>query len=117
MIIKDMYNETCTKEPNCHGGKGTVLFRRILQKEFESAISFLDYTIIPAGVSIGFHPHHDSEEVYVVLKGKGLMRVDDEEQRVVEGDVILNKSGSSHGLVNDGTSDMAILVVEGALET
>ena len=117
MIKKNIHQESIIQEKGCHGGKGAVLFRRILQEEFESAISFLDYTIIPAGATIGFHPHQDSEEVYIVLKGEGLMRVDNEEQRVVEGDVILNKSGSSHGLVNDGTSDMAIFVVEGTLET
>ena len=85
MIKKNIHQESIIQEKGCHGGKGAVLFRRILQEEFESAISFLDYTIIPAGATIGFHPHQDSEEVYIVLKGEGLMRVDNEEQRVVEG--------------------------------
>lgn len=117
MIKQNIRQIPVVEETGCHGGKGTVLFRRILQKEFDSALLFLDYTIVPAGATIGFHPHQGEEEIYIVLKGEGLMRVDDEEQRVEEGDVILNKSGSSHGLANDGAADMAILVVAGALET
>ena len=116
MIKKNLRHEPVVEEVGCHGGRGAVLFRRILQQEFDSAILFLDYTIIPAGATIGFHPHHGEEEIYVILKGEGLMRVDDEVQRVVEGDVVLNKAGSWHGLANDGAEDIVILVVAGSLK-
>lgn len=113
MIKKNLYKFKYTEEPNCHGGEGTLKFRRILEKEFQSHISFFDYTILPPGTTIGFHKHVDSEEVYFILKGKGMMRVDNEEVEVSDGDVILNPSGSSHGLKNHSAQDLEILVFEG----
>ena len=100
-------------EEACHGGRGAIQFRRVLQEEFDSGIAFLDYTILPPGASIGYHLHPETEEVYVVLRGTGLMTVDGEQARVGPGDVVLNRRGGSHGLENNGTVDLAILVVEG----
>jgi mannose-6-phosphate isomerase-like protein (cupin superfamily) len=113
MIKKNILKEPYQLEQSCHGGKGTVLFRRILENEFQSKVSFLDYTVLPPGTSIGYHLHPDTEEVYVILSGTGTMTVDDETTCVVRGDVILNRKGGSHGLANDGPDDLEILVFEG----
>lgn len=44
---------------------------------------------LPAGVSIPFvHAHTYNEELYVVLKGKGVFFVDGEEFAVAEGDCV-----------------------------
>lgn len=114
MIKKNIYKEPYIEEPKCHGGQGFVFFRRVLAPEFDSDISFLDYTVIPPGSTIGYHKHSDSEEVYIILKGEGSMCVDSVEELVIAGDVILNKNGSSHGLVNTGNENLEILVFEGA---
>ena len=113
MIKKNIFKESSQLEHGCHGGKGAVLFRRILESEFQSKVSFLDYTVLPPGASIGYHLHRDTEEVYIILGGTGTMSVDQEAARVVRGDVILNPKGGSHGLVNDGPENLEILVFEG----
>ncbi len=113
MIKKNIFATVPLDQTYCHGGEGTIKFRRILEKEFNAKISFLDYTILPPGTSIGFHQHVHNEEVYIILKGKGLMAVDAEETEVGEGDVILTPSQSSHGLKNHTAHNLEILVFEG----
>jgi mannose-6-phosphate isomerase-like protein (cupin superfamily) len=46
-------------------------------------------------------PHsHDPEQVYVIVKGNGRMRVGEEEQDVIEGDLIYIPSNMVHSLEN-----------------
>lgn len=40
------------------------------------------------------------------------MTVNEEQQRVVKGDLILNPPGGTHGLSNDSDRDLCILVIE-----
>jgi mannose-6-phosphate isomerase-like protein (cupin superfamily) len=96
-----------------HGGKGSILFRRIFERGFlRSACNFADYAVIPPGCSIGTHRHGDDEEIYVVLEGEGRMTLDGQDHRVGPGSIVLNRPGGEHGLVNDGTGPLRIFVVE-----
>ena len=113
MIKLNIFQFSSKPEDGCHGGFGTVRVCRVLHAEFQSQISFLDYTVLPPGASIGYHRHLDTEEVYVVLQGTGVMTVDGEVVQVVRGDVVLNRRGGSHGLENNGVEDLAVLVFEG----
>jgi mannose-6-phosphate isomerase-like protein (cupin superfamily) len=113
MIKKNIFEAPHRLQQGCHGGKGAVLFRRILEDEFQSKVSFLDYTTLPPNTSIGYHLHPDTEEVYIIVSGTGIMTVENEATRVTRGDVILNRKGGSHGLVNDGPDNLEILVFEG----
>jgi mannose-6-phosphate isomerase-like protein (cupin superfamily) len=104
------------KEPRLttsHNGNGllkdVVLFS---ENDFQTNLRFFRYMVLPAGTSIGFHKHGDNEELYVILKGNGLMKVNDEEIQVKSGDVIVNQPFDSHGLVNNSDSDLEILVFE-----
>jgi mannose-6-phosphate isomerase-like protein (cupin superfamily) len=96
-----------------HGGEGSILFGRIFEKGFlRSACNFADYAVIPPGCSIGKHRHGDDEEIYVILEGEGRMFLDGRVHRVGPGSVVLNRPGGEHGLVNDGTEELRIFVVE-----
>jgi mannose-6-phosphate isomerase-like protein (cupin superfamily) len=54
----------------------------------------------PGGIQ---HVHaHESEQMYYIMEGSGLMTVDDEQQRVEVGDCIFFSSFSRHGLENSG---------------
>jgi mannose-6-phosphate isomerase-like protein (cupin superfamily) len=48
------------------------------------------------------HAHPDSEQVYVIVTGRGLMHVADEEQEVGPGTMILIPKGASHAIRNVG---------------
>ncbi len=90
-----------------HGGAVAqmILDRRILKE-----IGFLAIARLEPGRKI--EPHIDPmEEIYFVVKGSGLMQVDDEERQVGEGDATWIPTGAQHSLLNNGQEDCIILVV------
>jgi quercetin dioxygenase-like cupin family protein len=113
MIKKNIYTIPPAAIDGEHNGKGLIYFRSVLESEFQSKIAFLHYTILPPGSIIGYHQHLDSEEVYLILKGQGIMEVDSQKEEVFPGDVILTQKGSSHGLANHSNDALEILVFEG----
>lgn len=107
-------NSKREKQMNCHGGKGYVIFREVFGKEnFQSNIQFFHETIIPTGSEIGYHQHTGNEETYYVVEGTGCLIADNIKQKVKKGDAVITHSGSSHGLINTGKSDLKIIVFEG----
>lgn len=96
-----------------HGGSGPIEFRRLMSSpEFETNIDFLDLTVIPSGSTIGRHSHSDNEELYFVVDGAPLMRVDGAERRLNPFDVTVVRSGGWHELINDSQGDVRIFVVQ-----
>ena len=113
MLIKNIYQEKRETIYECHYGIGQMDFSRIMaSNDFETSIDFIDYAIIPPGSSIGYHQHLDNEELYLVLKGTGKMRVNDEELDVIPGDLIVNQNNSFHGLKNCSNEEIHIFVIQ-----
>jgi mannose-6-phosphate isomerase-like protein (cupin superfamily) len=112
MLIKNFF-ETAGELQISHDGEGLIdhvyLFR---EGDFDTKLQFILTIDIPAGGSVGYHQHGENEEVYVILEGRGLMTVNNEERNVKPGDVILNKSGWSHGIKNTTNDTLKILVFE-----
>ena len=112
MIVKN-FLETEGDMQQSHQGEGLVSNVKLFsQEEFETNLTFIIYTEIPPGSSIGYHQHGANEEVYVVLEGRGIMNTNGELREVHTGDVILNKPGWSHGLKNTFDEILRILVFE-----
>jgi mannose-6-phosphate isomerase-like protein (cupin superfamily) len=90
------------------GGLATMLFD---SSELEG-ILFFAFAVVQPGKALESHidPY---EEIYYVLKGKALMRVDDDEQEVQPGDAIWIPCGSPHSMHNNGEEDCAIVVAAG----
>ena len=99
-----------------HEGKGEIIFRRVLDREFSSGIEFLDYTVMPPKTTIGYHQHVGSEEVYVILSGSGMITLNGTKIRVITNDVILACNKDWHGLENDTDENLVILVFEGKVD-
>lgn len=55
------------------------------------------------------HLHAGCEQVYVIIKGSGVMYVSGDERRVEEGDLVFIPPGSEHGLLNDGTDELVFV--------
>ncbi len=49
------------------------------------------------------HSHPEAEQVYVVVAGTGLMRVNDEEQEVSPGTLVFIPPGAEHSIRNTGS--------------
>ena len=96
-----------------HDGNGNIEFARVYSRwDAASGIDFVDYAILPPGTSIGFHCHTNNEEIYLILKGTGKMRLDGDAFIVSPGDVIVNRNLSSHGLENQSDEEIHIYVVQ-----
>jgi mannose-6-phosphate isomerase-like protein (cupin superfamily) len=57
---------------------------------------------VPPGGEQRAHSHPDSEQVYVIVRGTGRMRVAGDSEQVAEGDLVFIPPGAEHGIVNDG---------------
>jgi quercetin dioxygenase-like cupin family protein len=94
-----------------HDGIGSVQSARPLEgDDFETDLMFIEYVEVPPGATIGYHRHGDDEEIYFIIEGAGVMEVEGFERRVHSGDLILNRRGSAHGLVNDSSVVIRLLV-------
>jgi mannose-6-phosphate isomerase-like protein (cupin superfamily) len=57
---------------------------------------------VPPGAEQRAHSHEDSEQVYVIVHGRGRMLVSGDEESVSEGDLVFIPPATDHGIVNDG---------------
>ncbi|MCE5266529.1 MAG: cupin domain-containing protein [Planctomycetaceae bacterium] len=64
---------------------------------------------LPAGGSTAPHHHRETEEIYYVLEGEGLMRVDKQTADVGPGDSIAIPPGASHQITNTGKGVLRFL--------
>lgn len=106
---------TCEKETaeNSHDGVGSIEIQKIFRrKDFSGAWDFALRVVMPPNTSMGIHEHGKDEEMYIILKGEGLMTIEDKEHRISEGDMILNRPGGRHGLFNDGTGEIDLLIIQ-----
>jgi mannose-6-phosphate isomerase-like protein (cupin superfamily) len=98
-------------------GRGAMVFKRnrseaprrerdglvshVLLKAGDPPGTRLTVTWVDIGPGSGQIPHsHVPEQVYVVVRGRGKMKVGEEERLVVEGDLIHIPSETPHGIEN-----------------
>ena len=110
MILKGRSNVAEEHGSKSHGGVGSYSVRTLMTKEFDSGMKYTRELILEPGASIGDHRHTGDEEIYFIASGSGVMLVDGEECVVTEGDLVLTKDGSSHGLRNTGKEGLRIFV-------
>ena len=65
--------------------------------------------LVPAGSATLLHRHRQSEEIYHVTAGQGLMRLGDDEFAITVGDTICIPPGTPHALVNHGQEELRLL--------
>ena len=112
-MIKNYLTAKRQLQKSSHEGTGAVdLYEIWKSSDFNSNIDFFDRVVVPPGSTIGFHKHGKNEEMYIVLEGNGLMKIEDDEVTVGKGDMILNPAGGRHGLVNNSRENIDILVVQ-----
>ena len=107
MIVRN-FNDQEVLQTTYRAHMGAVA-RMVMTSHFLESMEFLAYAMLPAGNVL--EEHVDSvEEIYLIVKGGGLMKVGDEEREVKEWDAIWIPAGQPHRLENR-TSDMTIIVV------
>jgi mannose-6-phosphate isomerase-like protein (cupin superfamily) len=94
-----------------HQGKGPFARRTLLENIPGSAFKHIREVVLPPGSIIGDHPHVGDDELYYILSGVGVMVVNGEERVMGPGSAALVLSGGTHGLRNEGSEDVRILIV------
>jgi uncharacterized cupin superfamily protein len=73
------------------------------------------YDVIPPGKSgCPFHSHHAEEEMFFIVRGRGMLRYGNESRPIRAGDVICCPTGgaeTAHQIVNDSDADLAYLSI------
>jgi mannose-6-phosphate isomerase-like protein (cupin superfamily) len=97
------------EEPGPHKGNGSSVGHSFFTEAKDYKTAFRKRVLKP-GASIGYHLQKE-DEVYYVVSGKGLMRVNEDSFEVNPGDGILTRPGSSHGIENIGKENLEIIIV------
>jgi quercetin dioxygenase-like cupin family protein len=95
----DIFNKSNSRNT----GKSEILTSHILISPQTSSTKKLSIQIstIPKGSEQPIHSH-DPEQCYYIIKGTGLMIIDDETREVTAGDAIYIPSNKKHGIKNIG---------------
>jgi quercetin dioxygenase-like cupin family protein len=95
----EIYNRTNSK----HTGELPILTSWMLISPQTSPAKNLSIQIseVPVGSEQPIH-HHKPEQCYYIIKGKGLMIIENESKEVVAGDAVYISSNLKHGIKNIG---------------
>ena len=95
---------------NMRGGEGSVTISHYFDKsEFAANLRLCARLTLPPGSGIGSHEHAAEDEVYIVVKGSGILDDGPSQTRVSTGDAVLTGQGGSHAVRNDGDEDLEII--------
>jgi mannose-6-phosphate isomerase-like protein (cupin superfamily) len=100
--------DVAKNEPGTHNGGGETIGYSFFSKTPNLKLVFRKRAFKP-GSAIGYHEQHE-DEIYYVLSGRGMMKIDGKEFEVGPGDAVLTRPGSSHGLKQVGKEDLVILI-------
>ena len=64
---------------------------------------------VPPGAEQRAHSHPESEQVYVIVRGRGRMSIAGDVEEVAEGDLVFIPPATQHGIVNDGSETLVYI--------
>ncbi len=90
--------------------KDSSVVREILRPENSPLRrqSLAEATLRPGATTLA-HSHPNTEEVYYLLQGQGIMAIETEQQAVSAGDAIAIPAGQRHQIMNVGAGDLVLL--------
>ena len=108
-MIRTPHEMKVETRENMRGGTGPLTLRHYFAPdEFGAKTRLCALLTLPPGSSIGEHAHEGEDEVYLILRGSGVVREQDGERRVTAGDAVLTGRGASHALANDGAEPLEL---------
>jgi len=75
------------------------------------SMSLAEAVVLP-GKTTNYHYHKQSDEIYFILQGTGILEIEGEKRKVRENDFILIRAGSRHRIKNIGETQLKILCFE-----
>jgi len=61
---------------------------------------------VPPGAEQRAHSHPESEQVYIIVRGRGRMHVAGDVEEVAEGDLVFIPPAAEHGITNHGSEPL-----------
>lgn len=65
--------------------------------------------VLQSGSAIGYHLQNE-DEIYYILSGEGVMKMNKDSFAVKAGDAILTRPGNSHGLRQTGADSLVVII-------
>jgi mannose-6-phosphate isomerase-like protein (cupin superfamily) len=96
-----MFVRNISESPRNHRG-GQTSYLLLTEGQFGSRNLSITWVECEPGSEQPVHQHANSEQVYVIVRGRGVMRVGHEEREVRSGTMVLVPSGASHSIRNVG---------------
>jgi mannose-6-phosphate isomerase-like protein (cupin superfamily) len=106
--ILEHEKDIAKNEPGTHNGGGITTGYSFFNKADSLKLTFRKRVLHP-GSAIGYHLQKE-DEIYYVISGTGEMQMNGKSFPVKEGDAILTRPGSSHGLKQTGKDDLVIII-------
>jgi mannose-6-phosphate isomerase-like protein (cupin superfamily) len=106
-MIKKSHQRKVEKRTAMRGGKGAVQVEHLFtSEEIKAKCRFCAILKVDPLSSIGLHKHETEDELFVVLKGRGIIVDGDGNKTCLEeGDASLTGNGEEHSLVNESATD------------
>ncbi len=100
-----MHIQTISEAPvNRRGGQVSYLL--LTRGQFGSQNLAITWVEGAPGSEQPVHAHADSEQVYVVVSGSGLMKAGNEQREVARGTVVFIRPGARHAIRNAGSEPL-----------
>ncbi|HZP57726.1 MAG TPA: cupin domain-containing protein [Dehalococcoidia bacterium] len=100
-----MHTQHITRAP-VHRRGGQLSYLLLARGQFGTTNMNVTWVECPPGSQQARHEHASQEQVYVIIRGRGVMIVGDEEQEVGEGTLISVPPWMPHAIRNDGAETM-----------
>ena len=97
------------EQPGPHKGGGESIGYSFFSdiKDYKTAFR---KRVLKPGAAIGYHQQKE-DEVYYILSGNGEMKLNGKIYNVKDGDAILTRTGSWHGITNKTKKDLVLIIV------
>ena len=110
-MIRRLSDLPVASKTNIRGGLGAGVGIDLLAPGDMAGILSLGRITLEPGATIGEHAHPTTEDLYLILDGRGTGVLNGERFPVGPGDCFLVKAGGSHGLINDSDAPLTFLGV------
>ena len=104
-----MFTQHISTSPENRRGDGQVSRLLLAPGQFGSRELAVTWVDAAPGSQQPLHAHPESEQVYVIVRGRGRMIVAGEEQEVEPGTLVFIPAGAEHAIRNDTTDDLTFV--------
>jgi mannose-6-phosphate isomerase-like protein (cupin superfamily) len=101
-----MFCQTLTDSPENRRGNGQVSRLLLAPGQFGSRHLAVTWVEADPGSQQRLHSHPDSEQVYVIISGRGQMLVAGEKKEVRSGTLVFIPPGAEHAIYNPGPDQL-----------